>query len=52
MRVLILEFREMGAGSHQNQGALTKDGERFDLVGGANAVNPVVVGSSPTEGVI
>ena len=58
---LVLEFREIGAGSHQNQGALTSGGERFDLVGDATAVNQrgrqfkaagrsKTLGESPTRG--
>ena len=39
---MVLEFRGIGAGSHQNQGALTSGGERIELVGGANAAYPFV----------
>ena len=37
-----LEFRGIGAGSHQNQGALTSGGERIELVGGAIAAYPSI----------
>jgi hypothetical protein len=37
---LVLEFRGIGAGSHQNLGALRSGGERIELVGGANAAYP------------